>query len=44
MLGINNAFDENPPVFLSNLFGLGYDAANSDAIGRFVSLRLTKSW
>jgi iron complex outermembrane recepter protein len=43
-LGIRNLFDEEPPVFLSNTFGIGYDPANADALGRFVSLSLTKQW
>jgi outer membrane receptor protein involved in Fe transport len=43
-LGIDNVFDSDPPVFLSNSFGFGYDSVNSDAIGRYVSLRLIKRW
>jgi outer membrane receptor protein involved in Fe transport len=43
-LGVNNLFDEDPPVFLGQGFGLGYDPANADPIGRFVSLRLAKRW
>ena len=43
-LGIGNLFDEDPPVFLSNAFGIRYDAVNADPIGRFVSLRVAKRW
>lgn len=43
-LGINNLFDEDPPEMLSNNFGLGYDPTNANALGRFVSLRLSKAW
>lgn len=43
-LGLNNAFDAEPPVFLNNTLGIGYDTANASALGRFVSLRLAKSW
>lgn len=43
-LGIDNVLDEDPPVFLNNILGLGYDAVNADAIGRFIGLRLSKDW
>lgn len=43
-LGVSNLLDRDPPEFLSNTFGLTYDGANSDPIGRFVSLRLSKRW
>jgi iron complex outermembrane receptor protein len=38
-----NLFDRTPP-FYDSTAGVGYDAANSDATGRFVSLQLTKRW
>lgn len=40
-LNVQNLFDEDPPFF--NWFA-GYDAVNSDLLGRFVSLQLRKSW
>ena len=43
-LGINNLFDEPPPVLLNNDLGLGYDAINANPVGRFVSLRFAKRW
>lgn len=43
-LAMNNALDNEPPVFLSNLYGLGYDGVNASPVGRFVSLRLSKHW
>ena len=43
-LGVSNVFDEDPPVVLTNLLGLGYDGANADPVGRYVSLRLSKRW
>jgi outer membrane receptor protein involved in Fe transport len=43
-LGIDNVFDEDPPVFLNNIFGLGFDGVNSNPVGRYVSLRLSKRW
>lgn len=42
-LSAQNLFDE-PPPFYDNPAGVGYDAANADALGRYVSLQLTKSW
>lgn len=44
LLSINNALDERPPVFESDLRGLGYDTANANALGRFVMLRVSKAW
>ena len=41
---IDNLLDADPPVFLSNTFGLGYDPANANARGRFFALRLSKRW
>lgn len=43
-LGINNLLDSDPPVFLSNFAGLGFDGVNADPVGRFVSLRIGKRW
>ncbi len=42
-LSIRNLFDRAPP-FYDNASGFGFDAASGDAIGRFVSLQLAKSW
>jgi outer membrane receptor protein involved in Fe transport len=42
--GILNLFDEKPPVLLNDGFGLGYDAINANAVGRYVSLRVSKRW
>jgi iron complex outermembrane receptor protein len=44
-LGVNvrNLFDKAPP-FYNNPLGFGFDGANADVIGRFVSVQLTKSW
>jgi outer membrane receptor protein involved in Fe transport len=38
-----NLFDRAPPFYDSSV-GAGYDAANADATGRFLSLQLTKRW
>ncbi|MGH8285648.1 MAG: TonB-dependent receptor domain-containing protein [Steroidobacteraceae bacterium] len=42
-LNAQNVFDEAPP-FLNNPAGVGYDPANADLLGRFVSLQLRKDW
>lgn len=38
-----NLFDQTPP-FYDSTQGVGYDAANADATGRFVAIQLTKRW
>lgn len=43
VLNVRNVFDRDPP-FYNNSVGLAYDAANADAVGRFVSLQLTRTW
>jgi outer membrane receptor protein involved in Fe transport len=43
-LVIDNLLDTDPPRFGANTFGLGYDSANADPVGRYVSLRLNKAW
>jgi outer membrane receptor protein involved in Fe transport len=42
-LAIRNLFDSAPP-FYDNPAAVGYDPANGDLIGRFVSLQLTRAW
>ena len=42
-LNVQNLFDRDPP-FTDSPLGVGYDAANADALGRFISLQLTKRW
>jgi iron complex outermembrane recepter protein len=43
LLNVRNVFDRDPP-FYNNSVGIAYDAANADAVGRFVSLQLTRAW
>jgi len=43
-LTVTNLFDEDPPFFADQSAGLGYDPANADPLGRFISLSLTKNW
>ncbi len=42
-LSVQNLFDADPP-FYDAPQGVGYDPANADPLGRFVSLQLTKRW
>lgn len=42
-LSVQNLFD-TPPPFYDSPAGIGFDAANADPLGRFVSLQLTKRW
>ncbi|QJU60281.1 TonB-dependent receptor [Sphingomonas sp. AP4-R1] len=42
-LAVSNILNTAPPFYDSPV-GLGYDAANADALGRFVSLQLTRRW
>lgn len=40
---VQNLLDEDPP-FYDAPEGIGYDAANADLLGRFVSFQVTKQW
>lgn len=42
-LNVRNLFAADPP-FYDSPGGLGFDSANADPIGRFVSLQLTRRW
>lgn len=42
-LSVQNLLDKEPP-FVAGAFGLNYDPANADILGRFVSLRVRKGW
>jgi outer membrane receptor protein involved in Fe transport len=41
---VSNLFDRKPPPFLGGSSGLRYDVVNSNPLGRYLSLRLTKAW
>jgi outer membrane receptor protein involved in Fe transport len=43
-LGVSNLFDREPPRADSPLFPTGYDVFNADAMGRYVTARLSKRW
>jgi outer membrane receptor protein involved in Fe transport len=42
-LNVQNLFDTAPP-FYNNPIGYGYDPANAELLGRFVSFQLSKFW
>lgn len=42
-LTVQNLFDRDPP-FYDAPEGIGYDAANTSVIGRFIALQLTRTW
>lgn len=42
-LSVQNLLDAPPPFYDSSV-GVGYDAANADALGRYAALQLTKRW
>jgi hypothetical protein len=42
-LSAQNVLDSDPP-FVNNPLGVGYDNANADLLGRFVSFRMRKAW
>jgi iron complex outermembrane recepter protein len=42
-LSAENLLNKNPP-FVNNPEGIGYDNANADLLGRFISFRLRKAW
>lgn len=43
-LSVENVFNKAPPLFANSSFDLLYDPTNASATGRYVSLRLVKSW
>ncbi len=43
-LSVDNLFDRDPPRVSSSDYGLLFDSANASALGRYMSLRLSKRW
>jgi len=43
-LSVQNIFDTDPPFVNNALESLGYDPANADPLGRFISFNITKKW
>ena len=43
-LSVRNVLDEAPPEYLRNPNGIGFDPANADAMGRYLSISFSKKW
>jgi outer membrane receptor protein involved in Fe transport len=43
-LSISNLFDVNPPYATDPFYSMGFDVFNADAVGRYITLQLTKHW
>lgn len=43
-LGIINLTDKDPPLVRNRFYGVDFDGTNANALGRFVSLQLSKHW
>jgi iron complex outermembrane recepter protein len=44
LLSVTNLFDKAPPYAANPVFGINFDGANANALGRFISLQLSKRW
>jgi outer membrane cobalamin receptor len=44
LLSVTNLFNTSPPYAANPLFGINFDGANANALGRFISLQLSKRW
>ena len=44
LLSATNVFDKAPPLVLNPVFGINFDGANANALGRFISVQLSKRW
>lgn len=43
-LSVQNVLDEDPPEYSNSLFGVRYDSTNANPFGRYLSLRVAKTW
>jgi outer membrane receptor protein involved in Fe transport len=43
-VSVSNLFNRQPPLAPDPFFMMGFDVYNADALGRYVSVRLTKRW
>jgi iron complex outermembrane receptor protein len=43
-LSVTNLFDVNPPLTTDPIFNMGFDVFNADALGRYITLGLSKRW
>jgi len=44
LLSVTNLLNKAPPWVPNPAFGINFDGANANALGRFISLQLTKRW
>jgi len=44
LLAVTNIMDHSPPFALNPVFGINYDGANANALGRVLALQLAKRW
>lgn len=44
LLSVTNLFNKQPPYAANPVFDINFDGANANALGRFISLQLSKRW
>lgn len=44
LISVSNLLDRAPPFVASPLYGVNFDGANANALGRFLSVQLAKRW
>lgn len=44
LLSVTNLFNTAPPYAANPVYGINFDGANANALGRFISLQLSKRW
>ena len=44
LVTVTNIMDRKPPFVANPLFGINFDGANANALGRFVSVQVSKRW
>jgi iron complex outermembrane receptor protein len=44
LLSVTNLFNQAPPYAANPVYGINFDGANANALGRFISLQLSKRW
>jgi len=44
LLSVTNLLDRAPPLVPNQVFGINFDGANANPLGRFVSIQLAKRW
>ena len=43
-LAVSNIFDRDPPYLTTQINGINFDSSNTTAMGRYVTLQLSKDW